>query len=191
MVEVTGTAGILPAHQAGGDHPFRIMATMRSLRGVWIAVGIICALALIVGFLTQQDEYAFLRRFHPTEKIEHETVVFPDGSSETSLDQTFRRFDFACDPKLVLASFPVPARPMQHVGNAFPTPFTLPSGLNGQVWNDDEWLRAFFIDRARKEGKERDAFPDTDIRCVVLINETNRPSWLAKTWKGIKHRLGL
>jgi hypothetical protein len=154
----------------------------------WLAwlFGAFCLLALAIGYLGRpEDEYSFLRRFNPKESIVFDGVNLP-SLSMISPGRIFRRFDFTCDPRLVRSSFPVPVGPLLHVftaANEIPPSFTLPSGLSGELWG----YEPIFDNNGHPLFEPEKG----EITCVVAIDETDRPSWLARTWKSIRNRLGL
>jgi hypothetical protein len=129
---------------------------------VW-TFGIVCALALGLGFLARpEDELAGIRRLRPT------TKPYKDPFSE--LDPGDRvpgtEYDFVSDPSVVKAALPGTWYAGKHPHNTFA--FQLPSGRRGIFT---------ILDSGAK--------PTT---CTWLIFENPNP-WYQQAWENIKHRL--
>ena len=135
---------------------------------IWLLCvsGPLCALALAIGYLARpEDEYAFLRKFRPTESIEHGPIELPSAGlaypPPRHGELTLRRFRFNADPAAVGSSF---RENIQVSEFGFQT-FSLPSGREGIfLWSDG--------------------------KCSAVVNETEGP-WLQGAWSRIKRRLGL
>ncbi|MFI5384807.1 MAG: hypothetical protein ACHQ50_01695 [Fimbriimonadales bacterium] len=141
---------------------------MKSRKRLWIAVGSLCALAILVGWLARpEDEFRTLRSLHP---------IGERSYPNEALDATDWIFSFKATPGLVMARLPLPphAKPADYIGWNQKI-YEFPSG-NTFVFDIDG-------------GLDRIGPP---LTCEVGLREFHRKrAWYQRAWSTIKNRLGL